>query len=51
MFDDHAQMQSAIRGIDREEARQNLMDPSKMFFAREQEARGQNQQEALKLAL
>lgn len=43
VFDDHARMQSAIRGIDREEVRQNLMDPSKMFFAREQEARGQNE--------
>ncbi|MBD3390247.1 hypothetical protein GF415_04845 [Candidatus Micrarchaeota archaeon] len=37
-------MQSAIRGIDREEVMQNLMNPSKMFFAREQGAREQNEQ-------
>jgi hypothetical protein len=42
-FDDHARMQSAIRGIDREEVVQNLLNPSKMFFAREQEARGENE--------
>lgn len=43
LFDDHARMQSAVRGIDREEVIRNLLNPSKMFFAREQPARGENE--------
>ncbi len=43
LFDDHARMQSAIRGIDRGEVTLNLLNPSKLFFAREQEAREANE--------
>lgn len=43
LFDDHARMQSAIRGIEREDVIHTLLNPSKMFFAREQQARGENE--------
>lgn len=43
LFDDHAKMQSIVRGIDRSEVLSNLLSPSKLFFAREQPARGENE--------
>ena len=43
LFDDHAKMQSVVRDIDREEVIRNPTNPSKMFFAREQPANGENE--------
>ena len=43
LFDDHARMQSTVREIKREDVVHNLLNPSKMFFAREQQAKRENE--------